>query len=417
MENSAVAAPSEQVAAPPPQPRLRGKAAAFHRPSYSALPGRPVTLDTAFEASDALEFPGKSKALAFFFSHLFLLGQRTPGRPDVVPMSVPAIAASGHVSVRWVYKALHHLSYYGYVYLIPAPGPDGAAEGDDKPSTAELASKAERVVCLRIPPPGSMPIKTYDPAADASLPPSEDADWSGTASPSQPDDPKPAVPRQLLRRNPPRGVNMRVLVHAARREKGMATPNLKALEKVRRSDKTVFRRVVTRAVAERFGAVEVDPQRYRMRLPLAPDFFGGDPNIDPQGPFVIERAVDATSRLRFVKNFERAFRAANPDNHDLRYQSKVLMAVPKRAKARLFDVRRYAEKRGVCVLFDGVVHDDFPEHVALGGCLHAPPGVCRCGLPGPRPRPRHRVKRLNPAKRVRGVADADLYKLGDPRTD
>ncbi len=415
MENQAVAASSEPAAAPPPQPRLRGKPAAFHRPCYSALPGRPVTLEKLFDEGQPLDFPAKSKQLAQFFSHLFLVGICTPGRDDVVPLSVPAIARSAHKSVRWVYKALHHLSYYGYVYLIPAPGPDGA--DGDPPKAQSAASKPERVVCLRIPPPGSMPIKTYDPAADASLPPSEDADWSGTASPSQPDDPPPAAPRQLLRRNPPRGVNMRVLVHAARREKGMAMPNLKALEKVPRSNYTVFRRVVTRAVAERFGAVEVDPQRYRMRLPLKPDFFDGDPNIDPLAPFVIERAVDAASRLRFVKTFENAFRLANEDNHDLRYQPKVLMAAPKTRQARLLDVRRYAEKRGLCVLFDGVVHEDFPEHVALGGCLHAPPGICRCGLPGPRPRPRHHVKRHDPAKRVHGVADADLYKLGDRWSD
>ena len=161
-------------------------------------------------------------------------------------MSVPAIAASGHVSVRWVYKALHHLSYYGYVYLIPAPGPDGAAEGDDEPSKAEPASKAERVVCLRIPAPGSMPVKTYDPAADASLPPREDADWSGTgvavaARRSAPRGPAPDPAAEPAAR----GEHARSRSRGPGARRGMATPNLKALEKVPASNFTVFRRVVT----------------------------------------------------------------------------------------------------------------------------------------------------------------------------
>lgn len=407
MQNKiASAEPTVAPPAPPPaaQPRLRGKSAAFHRPSYSALPGRPVTRDTPFEVPDALEFPAKSKNLATFFSHLFLLGIRTPQRDDIVPMSVPAIAKSAKLSVRWVYKALHHLSYYGYVYLIPAPGPDGA---DAAAGAGQGAPQAERVVCLRIPAPGSMPVRTYDPGADQSAPPPGNAPWSGTASPSQPADPKP----QVARRNPPPEADMRVITRAAQREKWMATPDLKVLESIPRGEDATFRRVVTRLVAERFGSVEVDPRRHRMRLPISPTFFGKDVALEPH---VIERAIDAAARRRFVETLEYAFQAADLDHRGLGHDAKILLRPRADREAMLYNVRRYAEARGVRVLLDGDQHADFAGYVAVAGCLHAPPGICRCALPGPRPRPRDFIESMDRHRRVYDIPDAELHKVGNP---
>ena len=131
---------------------------------------------------------------------------------------------SAHRSTRWVYKALHHLSYYGYVYLVPMPSSDEDAEaGDGNP-------QPERVVCLRISPPGSMPVKKYEPP-EGELPasfefPPPGAKWSGKPSSPRPE----ASPPVAVRRKPPPEVDMRVLVQAARREKQVATPPLKLLE-------------------------------------------------------------------------------------------------------------------------------------------------------------------------------------------
>ena len=379
---------------PPDPPRLRGRLAAFHCPSYSALPGRPVTRDAPVDDPEAMAFPKKAKTLVLFYQSLCFLAQRTPFGDDVLPLSVPAIAKRQMRSTRWVYKALHHLSYYGYVYLVPAPpGPDGRRP------------EAERVVCQRVPVPGTVPVKTYvPPAAEVSDPPA-----AGEPSPARPEDPRPAVPPRGL----PPEVDVGILIRVARHEKVKATPPLGVLKDVPPGDQKAFRTVVTKLVAERFGSVQVDPRRRRMRLPTIPEIHDPDgPDKLGFGPYVVERAIDAGTRRHFVEELEAAFKSAAPDDEDLQYQPKVLMRPwPPHVEAVL-DVRRISEARGFTVVLDGAAHPDLPGYIAIGGCLHAPEGICRCGIDRLRPQEIRAIIREYDEVKVRpDVPDEQLHKL------
>ena len=110
----AAATPPVSLAAPP-SVRPKGRRTAFHRSSYSALPGALVTADTQ---SATLEFPRDSRACALFFYYLYFLALRTPYGPDIVPLPAPEIGSMAQHSRRWVYKTLHYLSYHGFVFLF-----------------------------------------------------------------------------------------------------------------------------------------------------------------------------------------------------------------------------------------------------------------------------------------------------------
>ena len=115
-EDAAAPPPVTLAAGPPVRPK--GRHTAFHRSSYSALPGSPVTANTA---PDDLEFHKASRAYALFFYYLCFVASRTKHGDDIVPLSVPEIASMAQHSRRWVYKALHYLSHHGFVFLIPTP--------------------------------------------------------------------------------------------------------------------------------------------------------------------------------------------------------------------------------------------------------------------------------------------------------
>ena len=141
---------------PPAASPIRGPIASFHWHSYASLPGRPV--ESIEDLDHLLELPEASGRHVSFFSHLYLLGMRTPGGPGVIPLSVSTIAKTAHRSMRWVYKALTFLSYYGYLYSVPAPAADKG-----QPATAGGQPELQRVVCLRIPAPGWRPVTVGKP--------------------------------------------------------------------------------------------------------------------------------------------------------------------------------------------------------------------------------------------------------------
>ena len=94
----------EDTAAPPPVSLApgspvggRGRHTAFHRSSYSELPGSPVTASTA---PAELEFSKASRAYALFFYSLCFLASRTEHGDDIVPLSVPEIASTVFASAR-----------------------------------------------------------------------------------------------------------------------------------------------------------------------------------------------------------------------------------------------------------------------------------------------------------------------------
>ena len=192
--------PVDLAAQPRVQPKGKKRGSA-HRNSYSSLPGDPVTTDTRFEDPDTLHFPWDSGHFAPFFSHLCLPVLRTPYGADVVPLSLLEIAQTARRSRRCVYKALDHLSHYGFVYLIPTP--DGVVTSDD----------AQRLVCLRVPRPGSTAVERFPPRrppaslAGRRLPaarsPSCRRIRRSTPSPTMRSSPRSITTRRLFRRSRP----------------------------------------------------------------------------------------------------------------------------------------------------------------------------------------------------------------------
>ena len=350
--------------------RPKGRQTAFHRSSYTALPGSPVTADTK---PDELDFPTESRAYALFFYSLCFLASRSAHGPDIVALPVTEIATMARHSRRWVYKALHYLSYHGFVFLIPRPA-------------FVVGPKVNRVVCLRVPSTGFRPVAPYvDP--DARPISSADALRLGKPRPSQPRDPPPQLVPEATVLVPSRDV----LLKATRLAKAAARPDLSILEAVPPNDEPAFRRVVTEAVAERFGSVRTVPVA-RARLPVPSRIF--DPDLGPHndvecpGPYTIERAADAAGRRSFVRQLERAFnvRSGRIVYHDPYVDdgtsplSLLLVPLPRYQRAR-FDVDAFVQACQEHVLVDGAVHPDFPGYEARNGCFHAPPHVCRCPLP------------------------------------
>ena len=295
---AAAAAPASPVSlGSDPQPRPKGRQTAFHRSSYTALPGSPVTADTRPED---LEFPRESRAYALFFYTLCFIASRSAHGADIVALPVPEIASMARHSRRWVYKALNYLSYHGFVFLIPTPA-------------YVVGGKLDRVVCLRVPSPGSRPVAPYvDP--DARPISSADALWLGKPNPTQPRDPAPHLVPLATVKVPSRAV----LAKATRRAKAVACPDLSILDAVPPNDEAAFCRVVTKAVAERFGTVRTIPVA-RARLPVPhrifdPDFELED-DVNCPGPYTIERAADSGGRRSFVRQLGNGKQKRDPYGH------------------------------------------------------------------------------------------------------
>ena len=385
---AAGAAPASPVSpAPDPQARPKGRHTAFHRSSYTALPGSPVTADTRPED---LEFPRESRAYALFFYTLCFIASRSAYGADIVVLSVPEIASMARHSRRWVYKALNYLSYHGFVFLIPTPA-------------YVVGAKLDRVVCLRVPSPGSRPVAPYvDP--DARPISSADALWLGKPNPRQPRDPAPHLVPLATVKVPSRAV----LAKATRRAKAAARPDLSILDAVPPNDEAAFCRVVSKAVAERFGSVRAIPVA-RARLPVPhrifdPDFELKD-DVNCPGPYTIERAADSAGRRSFVRQLERVFnvRSRRPvhDGWELEEGqtplSLLFQALPRYQRAR-FNVEAFVQACQQHVLVDGAGHPDFPGYHALNGCFHGPPNVCRCPLPARTGVGAVPMQRLDPAQ-------------------
>ena len=351
----------------------KGRHTAFHRSSYSELPGSPVT---AITAPDELEFPKAARAYALFFYYLCFLASRTDHGDDLVPLSIPQIASMAKHSRRWVYKALHYLSHHGFLFLIPTPD-------------YVVSPKAERVVCLRVPPPGFLPVI---PFVDSDSRPisSADASWLGKHTPSQPADPEPALVPSVKG-----GLAFReAVLKATQRVRAAACADLKILEAVPPNDEAAFCRVVTEALAERFGSVRaVTIARARLPVPLRifdPDV-GADDQTGCPGPYTIERAADSGARRSFVRQLERAFNVCSgrpvddgwclPDGATP--LSLLFLPLPRYQRAR-FDVRAFVQACQQHILLDGASHPDFPGYEAMNGCFHGPPHICHCGVPRPR---------------------------------
>ena len=370
----------EDTAAPPPVSLApgspvggRGRHTAFHRSSYSELPGSPVTASTA---PAELEFSKASRAYALFFYSLCFLASRTEHGHDIVPLSVPEIASTVQHSRRWVYKALHYLSHHGFVFLIPTPD-------------YVVSLKAERVVCLRVPPTGFRPVTPYVDK-DARPLSSADAAWLGKPTPSQPADPEPAlVPSPMAEL-----ASQEVVVKATRRVRAAARADLKILDEVPPNDEAAFCRVVTEAMAERFGSVRAISVA-RALLPVPLRIF--DPTIGPSnkagfpGPYTIERAADSAARRSFGRQLERGFnlRSGRPVDDDSRVAdgrprlSLLFVPLGRYQRAR-FDVRAFVQAAQRHILIDGASHPDFPGYQVIRGCFHGPPHICRCGVARPR---------------------------------
>ena len=328
------------------------------------------------QAHAEFEFPKAARAYALFYYSLCFLASRTAYGADIVALSVPEIASMAQHSRRWVYKALHYLSHHGFVFLIPTP--DFVAD-----------HKAERVVCLRVPPTGFRPVTPYvDP--DARPISSDDRARFGKPKPSQPADPEPAVVPSAESRV----AAEQVALKATRRARAAARADLAILDAVPQNDEAAFCRVVTKAVAERFGSVRAVTVA-RAMLPVPLRIY--DPAIESEnkpaspGPYTIERAADSAARRSFVRQLERCFnlRRGRPLWHRWRLPddgtplSLLFVALPRYQQAR-FDVRAFVKACQRHVLIDGATHPDFPDYEVIGGCLHGPPHICRCGVPRPR---------------------------------
>ena len=370
-DDTAVQAPVSLTSASPDGGR--GRHTAFHRSSYSDLPGSPVTASTA---PAELEFSKASRAYALFFYSLCFVASRTEYGADIVPLSVPEIASTVQHSRRWVYKALHYLSHHGFLFLIPTP-------------EYVVGVKAERVVCLRVPPTGFLPVTPYVDK-DARPLSSDDAAWLGKPTPPQPADPEPAVvPSPAFER-----AARQLVVKATRRVRAVACADLKILDAVPPKDEDAFCRVVTEAMAERFGSVRAVTVA-RALLPVPQRIF--DPTIGYvdhpayPGPYTIERAADSAARRSFVRQLERAFNVRRgiplPDTWHVppggTPLSLLLVPLPRQQRAR-FDVKAFAQACQRHILVDGATHPDFPGYKAMRGCFHGPPHVCRCGVAPPR---------------------------------
>ena len=378
-------------AAPPFRPK--GRLTAFHRSAYTALPGSPVTADTQ---PAELDFPSDSRAYALLFYSLCFIASRSPYGPDIVALPVHEIASTVRHSRRWVYKALHYLSHHGFVFLIPTPA-------------YVVGVKLDRVVCLRVPPSGFRPVTPYvDP--DSRPISSADALWLGKPRSSQPRDPPPQlVP--LVKTEVP---SPEIVVKATRCAKAAARADLSILDGVAPNDEAAFCRVVTRAVAERFGSVRTVPIA-RARLPVPARIFDPELEIEDDvecpGPYTIERAADARGRRSFVRQLERAFniRSGRPvsDGWELREGetplSLLFEPLPRYQRAR-FDVEEFVQACQEHVLVDGASHPDFPGFEALNGCLHGPPHVCRCPLPARTRGGAMPMQRLDPDRADREAA-------------
>ena len=279
-------------------------------------------------------------------------------------------------SRRWVYKALHYLSHHGFVFLIPTPD-------------YVVSLKAERVVCLRVPPTGFRPVTPYVDK-DAKPLTSADPAWLGKPTPSQPADPEPAlVPSPTAEL-----AFQEVVVKATRRVRAAARADLKILDAVPPNDEAAFCRVVTEAMAERFGSVRAIPVA-RALLPVPQRIF--DPSLGPSdkpaspGPYFIERAADSAARRSFLRQIERGFnlRSGRPVDDDWRVTdgstrlSLLFEPLPWYQRAR-FDVRAFVQACQRHILIDGASHPDFPGYQVIRGCFHGPPHICRCGVPRPR---------------------------------
>ena len=245
-------------------------------------------------------------------------------------------------------------------------------------------------MCLRVPPPGFRPVIPYvDP--DARPISSADARWLGKANPPQPADPEPELVPLAKVELP----SQEVVLKATRRAKAAARADLKILEAVPPNDEAAFCRVVTAAVAERFGSVRAIPIA-RARLPVPLRIFDQDVGRDDQtgcpGPYTIERAADSGARRSFVRQLERGFnvRSGRPVHDGWRLPdggtplSLLFVPLPRYQRAR-FDVRAFVQACQQHVLVDGAGHPDFPGYQVINGCFHGPPHVCRCALPA-RPR-------------------------------
>ena len=262
------------------------------------------------------------------------------------------------------------------MFLIPTPD-------------CVVSPKAERAVCLRVPPPGFLPVI---PFVDSDSRPisSADASWLGKHTPSQPADPEPALVPSAKG-----GLASReVVLKATRRARAAACADLKILEAVPPNDEAAFCRVVTEALAERFGSVRaITIARARLPVPLRifdPAVGAGDQTGCP-GPYTIERAADSGVRRSFVRQLERGFNLSSgrPVDDDWRLPdgatplSLLFLPLPRYQRAR-FDVRAFVQACQQHILLDGASHPDFPGYEAMHGCFHGPPHICRCGVPRPR---------------------------------
>ena len=323
-------------------------------------------------------------------STLCFIASRSAYGADIVVLPVPEIASMARHSRRWVYKALNYLSYHGFVFLIPTPA-------------YVTGAKVDRVVCLRVPSPGSRPVAPYvDP--DARPISSADALWLGKPNPTQPRDPAPHLVPLATVKVPSRAV----LAKATRLAKAAACPDLSILDAVPPNDEAAFCRVVSKAVAERFGSVRTIPVA-RARLPVPLRIFDPDIEIEDDvncpGPYTIERAADSAGRRSFVRQLERAFnvRSRRPVHDDWELAegqtplSLLFQALPRYQRAR-FDVEAFVQACQEHVLVDGAGHPDFPGYHALNGCLHGPPHVCRCPLPARTGVGAVEMQRLDPAQ-------------------
>ena len=347
----------------------RGRDTAFHRSSYADLPGCPLTASTA---PAEFEFPKAARAYALFYYSLCFLASRTAYGADIVALSVPEIASMAQHSRRWVYKALHYLSHHGFVFLIPTP--DFVAD-----------HKAERVVCLRVPPTGFRPVTPYvDP--DARPISSDDRARFGKPKPSQPADPEPAVVPSAESRV----AAEQVALKATRRVRAAARADLKILDAVPPNDEDAFCRVVTKAMAERFGSVRAITVA-RALLPVPQRIF--DRSLGPShkpafpGPYTIERAADSPARRSFLRQLDRGFKRRSGRSVDIEWTTAgrtglSLLFEPLRWYQRArFDVKAFVQATQRHVLVDGATHRDFPGYQVIRGCFHGPPHICRCGVP------------------------------------
>ncbi len=112
-----------------------------------------------------------------------------------------------------------------------------------------------------------------------------------------------------------------------------------------------------------------------------PEGGGRPPGL--KGPFVVETARDAVARRAYVREAEIY---GSP-------MYKLLFPLTSDG----IDVTLLERDGGCVILLDGDVLRELPHHIAYGGCMHGPPGVCRC-KPGRPPELRRRRLRLPPGE-------------------